>query len=80
LLSPNIRLIPTQSSIHGLIIGDEEKTLLASKKLKEQGLWVTAIRPPTVPLNSSRLRVTICASHNSNDIRYLAKKINETLS
>ena len=80
LLSPNIRLIPTQSSIHGLIIGDEEKTLLASKKLKEQGLWVTAIRPPTVPLNSSRLRVTICASHNSNDIKYLAKKINETLS
>ena len=80
LLSPNIRLIPTQSSIHGLIIGDEEKTLLASKKLKERGLWVTAIRPPTVPMNTSRLRVTICASHNANDIKYLAKNINETLS
>ncbi len=80
LLAVDLELIPTQSSIHGLIIGDEEKTLLASKKLKERGLWVTAIRPPTVPLNSSRLRVTICANHNANDIRYLAKNINEILS
>ncbi|MCJ8321895.1 MAG: 8-amino-7-oxononanoate synthase [Colwellia sp.] len=80
LLSPGIDLIPTQSSIHGLVVGGEEKTLLASKKLKERGLWVTAIRPPTVPLNSSRLRVTICSNHNANDIRYLAKNINEVLS
>ena len=80
LLSPSIELTPTQSSIHGLIMGNEEKTLLASRKLKEKGLWVTAIRPPTVPVNSSRLRVTICASHNTNDIIYLAKTINETLS
>lgn len=80
LLSPSIDLIPTQSSIHGLIVGGEEKTLLASKKLKERGIWVTAIRPPTVPLNSSRLRVTICSNHNSNDINYLAKNINEILS
>jgi 8-amino-7-oxononanoate synthase len=80
LLSTNIELIPTQSSIHGLIIGDEEKTLLASKKLRERGFWVTAIRPPTVALHSSRLRVTICASHNINDIKCLAKNINEILS
>ncbi|MFB1014075.1 MAG: aminotransferase class I/II-fold pyridoxal phosphate-dependent enzyme, partial [Alteromonadaceae bacterium] len=80
LLSPSIELTPTQSSIHGLIMGNEEKTLLASRKLKEKGLWVTAIRPPTVPVNSSRLRVTICANHNTNDIIYLAKTINETLS
>jgi 8-amino-7-oxononanoate synthase len=80
LLSPSIDLIPTQSSIHGLIIGGEEKTLLASKKLKERGIWVTAIRPPTVPLNSSRLRVTICSNHNANDIKCLAQNINEILS
>jgi len=79
-LSKNIKCLPTNSSIHGLVIGDEEKTMQASKKLKAQGLWVTAIRPPTVPVDSSRLRVTICASHNANDIRYLAKNINEILS
>lgn len=80
LLSPNIELINTHSSIHAIIIGDEKKTLLISECLKKQGIWVTAIRPPTVAVNSSRLRVTICANHNDNDIRYLAESINKAMS
>ena len=77
LLHPEIKMIPTNSSIHAIVMGDEKSTLLASEKLKEEGLWLSAIRPPTVPKGSSRLRVTICSSHNINDIKYLAKSINE---
>jgi len=80
LLSPNIELVTTQSSIHAIIIGDEKKTLLLSEKLKKLGLWLTAIRPPTVAVNSSRLRVTICASHNTKDIKYLAESINKAVA
>jgi 8-amino-7-oxononanoate synthase len=80
LLSPNVELITTQSSIHAIIIGDEKKALSVSDKLKKQGIWLTAIRPPTVAANSSRLRVTICANHNLQDIRYLAKNINKAIA
>ncbi len=80
LLSPNVELVTTQSSIHAIIIGDEEKALKASEKLKKQGVWLTPIRPPTVAVNSSRLRVTICASHNTKDIKHLAESINKAVA
>jgi 8-amino-7-oxononanoate synthase len=79
-LDAQVKLIPTQSSIHAIEIGSEIKTLEICEKLKEKGIWLTAIRPPTVATNRSRLRVTICSSHNNNDIKYLSKSINEVLS
>ncbi|MCP4325566.1 MAG: 8-amino-7-oxononanoate synthase [Alteromonadales bacterium] len=79
LLSPEIELIKTKSSIHAIIIGEEKKALLVSEKLKQQGIWLTAIRPPTVAINSSRLRVTICANHNIKNIKYLAGCINKAV-
>lgn len=78
-LDPSINLLASDSSIHGVVLGDEETTLKASAKLKEKGLWVSAIRPPTVSVNSSRLRVTICSNHNANDIKLLANSINEAV-
>lgn len=79
-LSKDITLIKTKSSIHGIVLGSADKTLNTSEKLKEKGIWVTAIRPPTVANNSSRLRVTITALHNAHDIKYLANSINEAFS
>jgi len=79
LLDPTINLIPTSSSIHAIVLGDEKSALTLSQKLKEKGIWLTAIRPPTVPLHTSRLRVTLCASHNESDIRYLANNLNEMM-
>jgi 8-amino-7-oxononanoate synthase len=80
LLAPEIELVSTESSIHAIIIGDEKKALNISENLKKQGLWLTAIRPPTVAINSSRLRVTICANHNAKDIKYLAECINKAIA
>jgi 8-amino-7-oxononanoate synthase len=80
LLAPEIELVSTESSIHAIIIGDEKKALMLSDKLKKQGIWLTAIRPPTVAVNSSRLRVTICVNHNVKDIIYLAECINKAIA
>ncbi|NQZ27765.1 MAG: 8-amino-7-oxononanoate synthase [Colwellia sp.] len=80
LLAPEVDLVSTQSSIHAIIIGDEKKALKISEQLKKDGVWLTAIRPPTVAVNSSRLRVTICAYHNSQDIKYLAECINKAIA
>ncbi len=79
LLDPSIEVIPTTSSIHAIIVGDEQKALNVSEQLKKQGLWLTAIRPPTVSIGSSRLRVTICSNHNQSDINHLARCLNKAL-
>ncbi|MBL0710846.1 MAG: 8-amino-7-oxononanoate synthase [Colwellia sp.] len=80
LLDPNIDIVSSQSSIKAIIIGDEKSTLAVSEKLKEAGIWLTAIRPPTVAEGTSRLRVTICANHNANNIKQLANYLNDSLS
>jgi len=76
-LNKKYKLVSTQSAIHAIIIGDERSTLDTAKFLQNRGFWVTAIRPPTVPNNSSRLRVTITAGHNEQDINDLANTLNE---
>ena len=78
-LSDKVKLIQSASSIHAIVIGDETSTLDVCQKLRDKGIWLTAIRPPTVPNNSSRLRVTITASHKDKDINYLAECINEVV-
>ncbi|MGB2741651.1 MAG: 8-amino-7-oxononanoate synthase [Cognaticolwellia sp.] len=78
-LSPSIKLIKNASSIHAIIIGDEVATINVCQKLRNKGIWLSAIRPPTVPNNSSRLRVTITSSHEVKDINYLANCINEVI-
>lgn len=61
-----------QSPIVPLILGGEEKTLEASEVLEGEGFLVTAIRPPTVPEGTSRLRFTFTAAHRGEDIDRLA--------
>ncbi|MCW8832870.1 MAG: 8-amino-7-oxononanoate synthase [Colwellia sp.] len=79
LLDPSINIIKSQSSIQAIIIGDEDKALNVSEQLNNAGLWVTAIRPPTVAKGTSRLRVTVCANHNINNIKALAYSLNKAL-
>jgi 8-amino-7-oxononanoate synthase len=79
-LDASINIITSSSSIHAIVIGSEERTLNVCQKLRDRGIWLTAIRPPTVAQNSSRLRVTITAQHKEKDINYLANCLNEVLS
>jgi 8-amino-7-oxononanoate synthase len=65
-------LSETQSPIVPLVIGDEEETLAASRLLAEHGFLVAAIRPPTVPAGTSRLRFTFTAQHPVDEIERLA--------
>ena len=59
------------TAIQPVIIGDEQKTLKISEKLFEAGFLVSAIRPPTVPEGTSRLRITLSASHTHSHIEQL---------
>jgi 8-amino-7-oxononanoate synthase len=66
-----LTLMPSNTAIQPLLIGDAQKALTASEKLKALGLWVTAIRYPTVPKHTDRLRITITAGHETRDIEAL---------
>ena len=64
---------PVTSPIIPWVVGPEGETLALSAKLEEAGFWVTAIRPPTVPPGTSRLRMTVMATHTEEDIQSLIK-------
>jgi len=76
----DIPLLGSDTAIQPLIIGDAEQTLLVAQKLKAMGIWVGAIRPPTVPVGSARLRITLSASHSEAAIRRCVKGIAQVLT
>jgi 8-amino-7-oxononanoate synthase len=63
------------SPIVPVILGSEQAALDASAALLETGLWVPAIRPPTVPIGTSRLRVTLSAAHSDTDVERLLEAL-----
>lgn len=68
-------LLPSRTGIQALVIGNNEQTLAISQRLLEQGYWVPAIRPPTVPAGSARLRISLSAAHTSAHIDGLIKAL-----
>ena len=64
-----------ESSIITIILKSENKAIEASELLEKYGYYISAIRPPTVPVNTSRLRLTFSASHKKKDIKNLSKLI-----
>ena len=69
--SLGLRLPATETPIQPVILGSEDAAMAASDSLRRRGLWVPAIRPPTVPQGSSRLRITFSAAHGDDDIERL---------
>lgn len=61
---------PSTTQIIPIIVGDEKECLNLAQWLEEQGILATAIRPPTVPEQSSRIRITLSASHNKEQINH----------
>lgn len=65
-------LVPSSTAIQPLVVGDNLATMAISRALWERGLWVPAIRPPTVPPGTARLRISLSAAHTEHDVDRLA--------
>lgn len=76
--SAGLRLMPSQTAIQPMVMGDAQRALDASAALLERGFFVPAIRPPTVPDGTSRLRISLSAAHSSEDIDGLLAALADT--
>ncbi|MCW9013413.1 MAG: 8-amino-7-oxononanoate synthase [Gammaproteobacteria bacterium] len=70
-----LNLLPSATAIQPIVLGDAETALTASQKLLQQGLLITAIRPPTVPEGTARLRITLRADHQTEQIDQLLEAL-----
>ncbi|HMW70606.1 MAG TPA: 8-amino-7-oxononanoate synthase [Cellvibrionaceae bacterium] len=73
----NLSLAPSQTAIQPLILGDNARALAWQQALAARGFWVGAIRPPTVPVGSARLRITLTAGHSRSQIESLLDALAE---
>jgi 8-amino-7-oxononanoate synthase len=64
-------VVPSATAIHPLVVGTAEAALAMSRSLEDAGFLVPAIRPPTVPEGTSRLRISLSAAHASEEVRSL---------
>ncbi|MDD5329924.1 MAG: 8-amino-7-oxononanoate synthase [Sulfuricella sp.] len=71
------RLMESATPIQPLVIGANRETLAVSEALRERGIWVPAIRPPTVPKGEARLRISLSAAHSLEDVARLVEALNE---
>jgi len=71
------KLMPSDTAIQLLLIGDNQQALNLSESLRERGIWVAAISPPTVPQGTARLRITLSAAHTENDVDRLLGALHE---
>ena len=70
-------LMPSLTAIQPLVVGGNDAALALSNALWARGLWVPAIRPPTVPQGTARLRISVSAAHSAADIDLLIATLKE---
>lgn len=75
-----LQLMDSPTPIQPLLIGDSERALQLSAGLRRRGIMITAIRPPTVPQGTARLRVTLSASHSEGDVDRLLEALQQALA
>ena len=71
------RLMDSQTPIQPLLVGGNEEAIALSEGLRARGIWVPAIRPPTVPQSTARLRISLSAAHSEGDVAQLIKVLRE---
>ena len=74
------RLCASTTAIQPLVLGDSEGALRLAEALDAQGLWVPAIRPPTVPPGTARLRISLSAAHGEEHVDQLVAALLEAAS
>ena len=72
-----LQLMDSFTPIQPILVGDAGRAMRLSQMLRERGLMVTAIRPPTVPAGSARLRVTLTAAHSEAQVQRLLNALAE---
>lgn len=72
-----LQLMPSDTAIQPVIVGDSAKAMAMSAQLKERGIMVTAIRPPTVPAGTARLRITLSAAHSTQQVAQLLSALEQ---
>jgi len=72
-----LELFSSNTAIQPLSIGDAAEALRWSEALAARGIWISAIRPPTVPVNSARLRITLSAAHSETQVDRLLAALQE---
>ena len=72
-----LQLMDSFTPIQPIMIGDSAEAVRLSQQLRERGVLVTAIRPPTVPVGSARLRVTLSAAHTEAQVQLLLNALND---
>ncbi|NLY57305.1 MAG: 8-amino-7-oxononanoate synthase [Gammaproteobacteria bacterium] len=75
-----LQLMDSPTPIQPLLIGDSERALQLSAGLRRRGILISAIRPPTVPRGTARLRVTLSAAHEQADVDRLLEALQQTLA
>ncbi len=71
--------VETQTSIKPFVIGESDLALRVAGACRQNGIWVTAIRPPTVPKGTSRLRITLTANHTNEQVKTLSMALKQAL-
>ncbi|MGI3035768.1 8-amino-7-oxononanoate synthase [Vibrio diabolicus] len=71
--------VDTQTSIKPFVIGESDLALRVAGACRQNGIWVTAIRPPTVPKGTSRLRITLTANHTNEQVKTLSMALKQAL-
>lgn len=74
------KLLESDTAIQPLIIGGNEESLAVSEYLQTHGILVPAIRPPTVPTGTARLRISLSAAHSLDDVKQLVAAIHQAES
>jgi 8-amino-7-oxononanoate synthase len=74
------KLLESDTAIQPLIIGGNEESLAVSEYLQTHGILVPAIRPPTVPAGTARLRISLSAAHSLEDVKQLVAAIHQAES
>ncbi|MDU2208961.1 MAG: 8-amino-7-oxononanoate synthase [Veillonella sp.] len=68
-----------ETPIFPIVVGDNDRALRLAHELEVRGIIITAIRPPTVPVGESRLRMTVTAAHSKEQLDYVAQTLHELL-
>lgn len=74
-----LALLPSPTPIQCVLLGDDDRVMRVGTALRERGLLVGTIRPPTVPAGTARLRITLCATHSDDDVDTLLQGLADVL-